>query len=199
MWGIVSSLINTFVLIRDFFAYLVPGAVLVAATAVTGWPQAFVKQQHANLDFLPKPEWLKLIAVLAACYIAGQLLVAFGYWVISLFVKEDQAIPAEPIYRRYRYPSMYIEVERRSIIADFRFGLGIALVLSATLLLVSQHLSLAIGCLVLGIFMLWVAHTARVHLNALRTATNEAAQLAIYAKIPPERSPKPKADDDKPA
>src|SRR5580765_7588753 len=133
MWSVVGGLVSTFVLIRDLFAYLIPGAVLFGATVLSGLLQPIVSAYSARFAFLPRPEWLKVVAVLAICYVLGHVLVALGYFVISLF-RLDPPVDDTALYQRYRYPSLFIELDRRGIIADFRFGLGVSLLLSGVVL-----------------------------------------------------------------
>lgn len=196
MWGIVGMLVSTFVLIRDLFVYLIPGAVLFGAMLVTGVPQDIVAANAAKVAFVPKPEWLKIVVLVAVCYVLGHALVALGYTVLIDRFKRPTDVPSEPIYYRYRYPSLYFEAERRRIMSEFRFGLCISLVLSTIVMIwAGADWRLPVAAVVIVVIMFRSTVTAWAHVAKYDAATLSAGKTAKTDGILPEPRGAPKAKE----
>ena len=183
MWSVLGTLISGFLLIRDFFGYLLPGAVLFGCLALSIDVQRFVHDNFGTADWLPRSEWAIAAAVVGACYALGQLLASAGYLVLDgiawierkheekkkardrkqIETKEERAarqrkLTADSLYFRFRYPSLFIELDRRDTIAVFRTGLTMALFGSVALL---PDFWLRAGTFIAATVMLWVSARAR--------------------------------------
>jgi len=211
MANVLTYLIKSFLLIRDFFGYLLPGVVFAALLAPS-----------ESWDFLfTTPGWFTLAALLAGCYIAGQILVAAGYGlhgiigrIVARMTKRapanaqaghnpqpdrdarDTQTMANAFYYRTLYPDMFIEPDRQDTMHMMRLGAAIALIFTAVLHLAQGELSwdflpLAwVVCLAAGLFMFLNSYLHQHHLAltkeaaviaATRAATEKAARKAAAA------------------
>ena len=209
MWNLINTLIGTFLLIRDFFGYVLPGAVLFASAALSVDVQRFAGDNFALPAWLPKPDWAIAAVVLAVCYALGQLLVSAGYLILDGMswlqhkraerklarnrkqIETDEErnerlkrFVTDLLYFRYRYPSLFVELDRRDTIAVFRTGLAMALIASWPLL---PGLWLKLAVAAIGALMLWVSARARHHVEGYGASTKAAGIKALDAKMPPER------------
>ena len=190
MWSLLASLIKGFLLLRDFFGYVIPGAVLltIVARCVGGI-------DFSHLPLVADSIWVTAALAITASYVAGHVLAAIGY---SLYDGLDSAlerlrrarppIPPAPspsegnvLYYRYLYPSMFIEADRRETLSIFRVGLAVAL-LAGGFLPHSRVVEAAL--IVVGLFMLWNGYVSRRRATTYRNATIDAARLAKANNIP---------------
>jgi hypothetical protein len=188
MWSLLGSLISSLLLVRDFFGYVIPGAVL---WAIVGY--SFGAGDMAQLPWPAESIWVRAIAAITASYVAGHGLAAVGY---SLYEGLDEARhrikparQAKPvtntetntIYYRFLYPAMFIEADRRETLTILRGGLAVALVIGAGFL----HAGLGQGlALAAGAFMLWDGYRSRQSAASCRNASIDAARLAKANKVP---------------
>jgi hypothetical protein len=187
MWNLLRSLIKGFLLLRDFFGYVIPGSVLIAIVA-----------RWLGVDFLHMPPaadsiWVTAVLVIIASYVTGHILVAVGH---SFYAGLDRAweklrgptkaaapTPSEGnvLYYRYLYLSMFIEADRRETLTILRVGLAVALLGGGWL--PHSHLVQALA-IAAGLFMLWNGYGSRQRAVACRSATIDAARLAKANNIP---------------
>lgn len=171
MWKLLDSVINSFLLLRDIFGYLVPGAVFVGLMA---------RSYHlsANLPSIV-PSWFMVAIAIGFCYVVGQVLVSVGFtaytWTDKILGKDPkQPADADLIYYRYVYPSLLVERDRRDVINVMRVGLGVGLTIAAWLF----PFPLRITTLVVSLFVLWNGYTGRNHVFGYGVSTVEAGQRA---------------------
>jgi hypothetical protein len=206
MAKLLGSLISSFLLLRDLFGYLIPGAVFI------GMMMASFKIGDIVARLLPPlSQWLWLGAFLVVSYAVGQILVALGYGahdlVRKLFVPSPkpavndkngkngkkgagkEAAPAdhgvtdtEYLFYRHLYPQLFVDADRREIVTILRIGLGVALVFGPWSLPVPGWISPVIA--VVGAFMLYNGGGARAHTAAFRAASVAAAKLVERKGVP---------------
>ena len=177
MWNVFASIISGFVLLRDLFGYLIPGAALLAILAYSGYGDA------AHLPMSGEPIWVRIAVVIGASYGASHILAAIGY---TLFEQVDRlqkqkkieatGTPVGPIkdvvYYRYLYPSMFIEADRRDTLTLMRVCLAVALLFGAYFF---PGRTLSIVSLVTGLFLLWNGYISKQKAESYRDATLAAA------------------------
>jgi hypothetical protein len=168
MWSLLGSLISSFLLLRDLFGYAIPGAALLGITGYLEVPD------YSKLPFVNEPVWLQAVIGTTASYVVGHVLAAIGYLPFDIKIwidrwrfgaaqrtERNQKV-VDQLYKRYLYPSMFIEADRRETLTILRICLSVALIATAFL----PHLpsSLELPTLLLGLFMflnayvsLWVA------------------------------------------
>ncbi len=209
MWSVLGTLISGFLLLRDFFGYMLPGAVLFASAALSIDVQTFARDRFACIAWPPKIEatsdWLLLVAIVGACYVLGHLLAAVGYLILD-FVRgaawmsraavhrrlcaewrerkaRRQAAQASLLFDRYRDPSLFIDHDRRDTIALFRVGLAMALIFSSPLL---PPGAVSFGSLAVGLVMLLVSYRALSHVSEFGAAAIAAGVEASAQNMPAE-------------
>jgi hypothetical protein len=188
MWSFLGSLISGFLLLRDFFGYVIPGAVLWAIVAYSSGAQDL-----SQLPLSAESIWVRAVIAITASYVVGHVLAAFGY---SLYDWFDQArhmikhpkqnrpvtnTQTNTIYYRYLYPSMFIEADRRETLTILRGALAVALLIGVYFLhsLLAQAVAL-VG----GMFMLWNGYVSRESAASCRNSTIDAARLAKANNVP---------------
>jgi hypothetical protein len=177
MWSFLGNLVNSFLLLRDFFGYVIPGAVLLAIMAGFG---------YADPSRLPSIEsiWVSMIAVITASYIVGHVLAAIGYSLYDWFDKLKHRTPAsdtDVVYFRYIYPSMFIESDRRETLTILRVGLSVALVIGSYFIPIQLISRISV---VTGLFMFWNAYDSKQKADKYRHATIAAAKVAKQNDVP---------------
>jgi hypothetical protein len=194
MWKFLGMLVGSFLLLRDFFGYLIPGLAFVALVSPLLFPTDPVAATIAS------PDWLPIIALIIAGYLAGHVLAAIGYlllgWMDRLQTRPAQVPVPEwkTLYYRYTYPQIFTETDRRDTIHILRIALGVGLLLGCLFRLIANLLDGVTDWVVLvewilgmvaGLFMLINAHGGNRHLQELSRATVEAAERAEQQKLPP--------------
>jgi hypothetical protein len=188
MWSLLGSLIKGFLLLRDFFGYVIPGAVVWGVVAY-----ASGAQDLSQLPLAAESIWVRAVIAVTASYVVGHVLAALGY---SLYDGVDQVWhrikhPMRPrpvtnaetntVYYRYLYPSMFIEADRRETLTILRAALAVALLVGVYFL----HSPLGQGvALAAGLFMLWNGYRSRVSAASCRNSTIDAARLARANNVP---------------
>ena len=188
MWSFLGSLINGFLLLRDFFGYVIPGAVLWAIVAFS-----FGVGDMWQLPWPAEPIWARAVIAITASYVVGHVLAAVGYSLYDWFdaawhrIKHPkQTKPANntemnTIYYRYLYPSMFIEADRRETLTILRVALAVALLIGVCFL----HSRFGQGAaLAAGAFMLWNGYRSRQEAARCRNSTIDAGRLAKAGNIP---------------
>lgn len=205
MWGeLLRDLVRAFLLLRDFFGYLLPGAAFLYVVALS---------QHASVSSLTLGHtfstWGTAVLLLGASYVAGHLLATIGHaiqditslafvaarkYAASLLgfggrkehkktsMAEVRSLTGFPVkseylvlYYRRQYPQLFIEVDRRDTLALLRTGLGASFFVGSWLF----PLSLQQGILVLiGVVFLLSGYVGRRHVALYRVATLRAALRA---------------------
>lgn len=195
MWSLLSSLISTFLLLRDLFGYAIPGAVLLAISD---------RYEHPDLSKVPLINdsiWIKLVVAVTAAYVVGHVLAAIGYsfyqavdsfrgWWKGLNEEERKEAEAKQVeskisalYFRYLYPSMFIEADRRETLTILRVALSVALLISAALPVDVPMTRRAILAAV-GLFMLWNVYDSRRVAQTYADLSNRSGQRAATNHIP---------------
>jgi hypothetical protein len=137
---LLSNLVSGFLLLRDFFGYLLPGSVFVGGL--------FYSMKTSDLQLIPGlPNW---IIVIVGSYLCGNIMAAFGYTIIEKII--DKCYPIEKpitelydcefLYYRNLYPELYHEVDRQDTVNILRITLAISLIFTAGTLGVFQIFSL---------------------------------------------------------
>ena len=193
MLSLVNTLISTFLLVRDFFGYFLPGAVLFVSIALSIDVQRYFGDNFAVPTWLTKIDWAVIVVIAGFCYALGHLLAAIGYFILARFRATSTPDP-NILYYRYRYPSLFIEHDRRDTVALFRVGLAMALICSGPFM---PAWYLIVGAIVLGAFLLATCEGALTHVEKLGAATVKAGEDAAKANMPPEHAAPPK-DEGKP-
>jgi hypothetical protein len=187
MWTFLGSLVKGFLLLRDFFGYVIPGAVLWAIVAYSSGAEDL-----SHLPLAAESIWVRAVIAVTASYVAGHVLAALGYtlydafaWVLHQVERPRQPRPAttetNTIYYRYLYPSMFIEADRRETLTILRVALAVALLIGACFL----HSPLGQGgALAGGLFMLWNGYASRANALSCRNSTIDAARLAKANNVP---------------
>ena len=188
MWNLLGSLISGFLLLRDFFGYVIPGSVLLAVAA-----RCLGGVDFSHLPLVADSIWVTAVLAITASYVIGHILAAIGY---SFYDGLDRAWqkfkgPTEPtapahteanvLYYRYLYPSMFNEADRRETLTILRVALAVALLAGS--FLPHSHIVQALATAV-GLFMLWNGYASRQRAAACRNATIDAARLAKANNIP---------------
>jgi hypothetical protein len=188
MWSLLASLINSFLLLRDFFGYVIPGAVLWVIVAYS-----FGLGDRSQLPLPAESIWVGAVAAITASYVLGHVLAAAGYslyeWFDAAWHRIKHPKQAKPvtntetntIYYRYLYPSMFIEADRRETLTILRVALAVALLIGACFLRsrLDQGVALAAGA-----FMLWNGYMSRQSTASCRNSTIDAARLAKANNLP---------------
>jgi hypothetical protein len=188
MWSFLGSLVNGFLLLRDFFGYVIPGAVLWAIVAYSSGAEDL-----SHLPLADESIWVRAVIAITASYVVGHLLAAVGYSLYEWFDEAWHRIkhPKLPkpltttetntIYYRYLYPSMFIEADRRETLTILRVALAVALLIGAYF----PHSQLGQGAaLVAGAFMLWNGYKSRQTTASYCNSTIDAARLAKANNVP---------------
>jgi hypothetical protein len=188
MWSVLGSLISNFLLLRDLFGYAIPGAVFLG---IAGY---FEVTDYSKLPLASEPPWLKAIVAVTASYAVGHVLAAIGYApndirkIVCKLVKRlcktaaKDETDAEKLYYRYRYPSMFIEADRRETATILRMGLWVAFIFAAFLPALPTFLH--IPFLGIGSFMFLNAHWSLFTANCYSDSAVSAAKTARDNKIP---------------
>ena len=180
---LLEELVHQFVLLRDVFGYLLPGASLVFLGLLS-------RRIHVPwyLDIYKHPGnwavWGLVIALVAASYLAGHIAAMLGYTVYSLVdffrnrhlhkpERYDLHASTDYIYYRALHPEVFIESDRRETINLLRVTFGGSLVLSSAFFWPAPPTWMI---LVAGALILVNGYTGRAHVNSLRNASTEAAK-----------------------
>jgi hypothetical protein len=185
-WGdLALNLIGQFLLLRDFFGYLLPGLVLVGLASYSGEGAKLLSRGRACLPF-----WTVVILLLIICYVAGHFAAAVGYSIQDVVVrlvamlksrksvrKRPTKLPlhSESSVLRYRavYPQLFIELDRRDTLALLRTGLGASFLLGCWFLGPStRQVTLFF---IIGVIFLLSGFSGRRHVALYRVATLRAA------------------------
>ena len=186
MWQLLGNLVSGFLLLRDVFGYVIPGAVFLAIVAHTHGGSS-----HPPVSDTP---WFVFLILLLASYVIGQILVTIGYtfyggvgWIRRGMRRAttDNARADEQYtnlqYYRYLYPAMFNERDRRDTVNILRIGLAVAFVVGAWLL---PAMPLVITMLVVGVLMLYNGHTGLMHVVEFGDATIAAGRKAELNHVP---------------
>ena len=186
MWQFLSGLISTFVLVRDALAYATPGLVFLSLAAF----QTNTCQHRWYLDNHDKlaPFWAIALLVLLLAYVLGQLLLALGYTLLGIFKVDvannrvgTKAGASDPLFYHYVYPRMFIEADRRKIIADMRLGVASSMLTACWFL---PNVIPKCSVFAIGIFLGWNAYTGSKQVDEYTSLTVDAAKMAESKKVP---------------
>jgi len=211
MWKFLGSLVSGFLLLRDIFGYIIPGAVFAALALVKTIPFFHDHPQYID-PFRPLPSWLDIFIGVVALYVVGQLLVAVGYTLYEAFDALKRMAGAKPetlhpkaaearakkaaerkqeridgirerTYYWYMYPSMFNELDRRNTINILRVGLALALTAGAWFVLQVSIVpaSVSLAC---GIFLLVNGYRGMTHIAEYAKGTVAAAREARQNQVP---------------
>ena len=194
MWDFLGKIVSGFLLLRDFFGYLIPGVVFAGLMLYSGqYVTAALTELPAKLAALVN--WPMAIVFVIACYIAGHVLVAAGYTlspvvgaviegVRRIFAGESKTKidrdkkpvdhEAAFLYYEYLYPSLFIEIDRRDTIHMLRLGVAMALIAGPWLLAPCPRDVLVAA----GLFMLYNSTSGQKHMAEMKSATLQAARMA---------------------
>lgn len=203
-WGdLLRDLVRSFILLRDLFGYVLPGAFFLLIGAQLGTLSSF-----GNLSVIPGAEshpWLLVFLLLLISYLVGIFLVAATYFpfdVVTLIEiarekwkfsrlndeekkkhkKEDdeklQKIAKEKasLFRyRKQFPDIFIEQDRQSILALLRRGLAASVILGPLVFRYFSMHPLRILA-VAAALMLFNAVSGYFHIQRLKDMTGRVAK-----------------------
>jgi hypothetical protein len=201
MWKLLASVVSSFLLLRDLFGYLIPGAVFLAALAL--FPPAGAEAiRIPGRALADVPYW---IAVIAAMYVAGQILVAIGYFlyfVAGPFIawrwplrpaertrqrRHQEQLETDLVYYRYVYPAMFNDRDRRATINILRIGLATAFLIACWLLPLQLQIlgaPLRYVAFFIGLLLLYNGYTGGKHVYEYTVWTVAAARKAERQRLP---------------
>ena len=186
---LLADFIRGFIFLRDVFGYILPGLVFLLIGVCSGHVpgfEGFQKICDAGL-----PIWMAVLLVLIFCYVTGHFLIATVYCIpdaIRLFKKQTSPDPEASDLLRYRskYPDIFIELDRRSILALLRNGLAGSVILGLAVFYwlypYPRFLMAAAGAI-----MLFNASGADRHIRQMRKITLRAAQEADKESAEPPK------------
>jgi hypothetical protein len=197
MWKLLGTLVSGFLLLRDVFGYLLPGALFLVLVGSHTPPHqsAWLIALSANFPFVSVHFWFFTTTMLLVSYLAGQILVAIGYesahlvecsvgWIKGKKRPEAQPPSVDELYYRYLYPSIFTEVDRRGTINILRLGVAFSLLTGSGFLFSQSKLIFTIAVLI-GAFMVYNWVTGRSHVRDVAKNSLCAAERAARNKIPP--------------
>lgn len=193
---LLAELIRGFVLLRDVFGYVLPGAFFLLIGAMLD--RLYIFGYPGQLPVAESHPWLFFFVLLVICYLAGQFIVATSYLIEDVprllrnvwhklsrkpeVVKaEEEKEDTDSLRLHGEFPEIYIEYDRQSIIALLRRGLAASIVLG---ILVFHYLyahpvrTIAAA----GAIMLLNAFSGHSHLKKLRHKSVLAAREAEKRK-----------------
>jgi hypothetical protein len=192
MWSLLGSLISNFLLLRDLFGYVIPGAVLLAFVNYTERPDLL------KIPLINESIWIKAAVAITASYLIGQILAAIGYtlykvkpvsavlkWLAGYAGQEaptDERSDADKLFYRYIYPSMFIEADRRETITILRVALSLALLFSASLTELTTFWRVALA--LTGTFMFLNGYMSQDSTKNYRNSSVDAGEQAAKADVP---------------
>jgi hypothetical protein len=189
---LLAELIRGFVLLRDVFGYVLPGAFFLLIGAMLGHLSMFgSRSQLPGAELHP---WLFFFVLLVISYLAGQFIVATSYLVEDVprilrkvwyklagkteEVNEGKEKEETEFLRLHgEFAEIYIEYDRQSIIALLRRGLAASVVLAILVFyyLYAHPLRIIAAA---GAIMLFNAISGHSHLKKLKHKTLLAARDA---------------------
>ncbi|MBZ5696571.1 MAG: hypothetical protein LAN36_14575 [Acidobacteriia bacterium] len=187
---LLAYLIRSFILLRDVFGYALSGGVFLLIGIYSG--HVHLQEDVFSIAGAYPPKWAIAIIVIALCYVSGHFVIAAVYSVPDAYglikkrfstnskeEKEEKQLQeaSDLLVYRKEYPDIFIELDRRAIIALLRRGLAGSLVVGlAIFYCLYQHprTLLALGALI----MLFNAYTAGCHIGYMSKVTLRAAQTA---------------------
>lgn len=194
---LLLQLIRSFVLLRDIFGYLLPGAAFLLIGSVLGQLSMF-----GRLSWLGNEEshpWLFALVLAVISYVVGQFVVTTSYLpgdiprtVAEVWYKlsgkrpetneEEAQDEADFLRLQAEFPEIYVEYDTQSIIALLRRGLAASVVL-ATLVFYYLHAHPVPVIAGAGAIMLFNALSGHFYLRTvLKPKTLRAARGASAAK-----------------
>jgi len=199
MWNFLSSVVSGFLLLRDFFGYLIPGMFLTGLLLYAG---PLGMPDWYTLMAGPV-NWVVVVGFVVASYIAGHVLAAVGYQVnnaVGCFSKRDKKMSTAQktlfLYYQYLYPSLFIEHDRRDTIHTLRLGVTMALITGPTIALITGPWPLLAmqspRCLIFvilfaaGLFMIYNSADGQKNLDNIKWETlNAAKRMDKTKKVKP--------------
>lgn len=205
-WGdLLRDLVRSFILLRDLFGYVLPGAFFLLIGAQIGTLSSF-----GNLNVIPGIEshpWLVVSLLLLISYVVGIFLVAASYlpfdvvtlikmacekWKLSRLSEEEkkkrkkedeeklQKIAKEKasLFRyRKQFPDIFIEQDRQSILALLRRGLAASVILGLLVFRYFPTHPLRVLAAAAAL-MLFNAVSGYFHIKRLKDMTGRVAEAA---------------------
>lgn len=191
---LLAGLIRGFVLLRDVFGYILPGFVFLLIGIRSGRVPEF--NEFCKICGVDSPRWMAGILVLITSYVLGHFVVATVFFPLDLVrlirekigkkengeeqkSKEEldaQSQEASDLLRyRKRYAEIFIELDRRSILALLRTGLAGSVLLGLVTFywLYPYRRSLVFAA---GAIMLFSANGAYRHVKGMKKVTLKAAR-----------------------
>lgn len=183
---IAKSLIDTFLILRDVFAYALPGGLFLGIDIISG--RLSLSRLDAYLSPYHPPTWALAVLLIGACYIIGHVLIAIAYLRVDfwkLFHLNDPEwladypteVNARDLYLRHYFPEIFRELDRRETLAMLLYACVAALVLGWLVFFIF-HPSFADVIIWTAILVFLDTLTTMSHLSRVRKAVH-AAGLAI--------------------
>jgi hypothetical protein len=182
---VVKDLIDTFLLLRDIFAYALLGGLFLGLGVASGR----LRLNHLSELFAPyhPPSWALAILLIATCYILGVMLVAIAYLRVDFWTMfhwsdpdwlADYPTEANPrdLYLRHYSPDLFREMDRRERLAVLASSCVVALLL-AWLVFFIFHPTLGDVIIWAAILVFLDTVTTMSHLTRVRKAIHAAGAL----------------------
>lgn len=193
---LLVQLIRGFVLLRDIFGYLLPGAVFLLTGSLLGQLSMFGRL--SDFPGAGSHAWLLAIVLLVVSYVAGQFVVATSYLIgdVSRVLtgawrtltgrkrrpnEEEVQDKADFLRLHKEFPEIYVEYDRQSIIALLRRGLA-ASVLFGILVFDYLHTHPVRVIAAAGGIMLFNVLSGRFYIKGLERDTLKAARDAAATR-----------------
>lgn len=193
---LLGELVRGFVLLRDVFGYVLPGAFFLMIGAQSGHLSSLV-----DVSKIPGGEshpWLLVLLLLVISYFVGHFLAVTYYFVPDVTSHTRRGVlklkNAQPEVNREKdksdflryhkeFPDIFIEYDRQAVMGLMRSGLAAALVLG---LLVFYYWYMHPLRLLAAAAMIMLVNsfTGYLHMNDLKELTLKAAQDTAKEKHP---------------
>jgi len=189
---LLAQLVRSFVLMRDVFGYVLPGALFLLIGALLGHPPMF--EHPADFPGAESHPWLLMLVLVVVSYFAGQFIITISYLIEDVpriltkawykltgktgKMDTQRAQDNADFLRLHReFPDIYIEHDRQSIIALLRRGLAASVVLG---ILVFRYLYMHPVKIIAaaGGIMLFNAVSGYFYMKDLKRDTLQAARDA---------------------
>lgn len=184
-WGqLVLSLIGQFLLLRDFFGYLVPGFIFML---LVGFGAVVFHGTRLPTFF---PTWVVILIVVVVSYVSGHLFAALGFALQDFGVRFSDIVTRSKrkraggkgefplkfeslvLYYRATYPQLFVELDRRDTLALLRTGAGTSFLIGCWSW---PHLYWRVTLIGIGTAFLASGFVGRRHVALYRLATLRAA------------------------
>jgi hypothetical protein len=184
--SVFKDLVQNFVLLRDVFGYVLPGATFLL---LASFQRADVLKTW--LDLYHPPNWVTAVCFLLASYVLGNVFAAVYYLPTDCWrlykgpeaTKNYTQVDADTLFFHRVSSDLFVELDRRKTTALLRAGLAVACVFSAIALFASPAIvrwELGTALLPLwfgGVVIMWLER--RGHASPQRSRESALAMIFL--------------------